>query len=92
MLLEDGELYSDSNRKRKFQWDDAGQILIYFCVFFRHNICISYTDQNDVALKRPLFSDNEDDDEDDVLSDDEKTEQWRNERFKRESYLSEVTI
>ncbi|KAL5238436.1 hypothetical protein ACI65C_005846 [Semiaphis heraclei] len=69
MLLEDGELYSESNRKRKFQWDDA--------------------DQNDVALKRPLFSDNEDDNEDDVLSDDEKTEQWRNERFKRESYLSE---
>ncbi|KAE9523713.1 hypothetical protein AGLY_015931 [Aphis glycines] len=69
MLLEDGELYSDSNRKRKFQWDDA--------------------DQDDVALKKPLFSDNEDDNEDDVLSDDEKTEQWRNERFKRESYLSE---
>ncbi|XP_022171942.1 claspin-like isoform X2 [Myzus persicae] len=69
MLLEDGELYSESNRKRKFQWDDA--------------------DQSDVALKRPLFSDNEDDNEDDVLSDDDKTEQWRHERFKRESYLSE---
>eukprot|EP00102_Acyrthosiphon_pisum_P025635 XP_016662845.1 PREDICTED: claspin isoform X4 [Acyrthosiphon pisum] len=69
MLLEDGELYSESNRKRKFQWDDA--------------------DQNDVSLKRPLFSDNEDDNEDDVLSDDDKTEQWRHERFKRESYLSE---
>ncbi|XP_060858503.1 protein PFC0760c-like [Metopolophium dirhodum] len=67
MLLEDGELYSESNRKRKFQWDDA--------------------DQNDV--KRPLFSDNEDDNEDDVLSDDDKTEQWRHERFKRESYLLE---
>jgi len=39
-----------------------------------------------------LFSDNEDDNEDDVLSDDDKTEQWRHERFKRESYLSEVTI
>jgi len=24
MLLEDGELYSESNRKRKFQWDDGG--------------------------------------------------------------------
>ncbi|XP_025196717.1 claspin-like [Melanaphis sacchari] len=69
MLLEDGELYSDSNRKRKFQWDDA--------------------DQDDAAFKKPLFSDNEDDNEDDVLSDDEKTEQWRKERFKRESYLSE---
>lgn len=69
MLLEDGELYSDSNRKRKFQWDNA--------------------DQDDIALKKPLFSDNEDDNEEDVLSDDEKTEQWRNERFKRESYLSE---
>uniref|UniRef100_A0A2S2PHV4 Claspin n=1 Tax=Schizaphis graminum TaxID=13262 RepID=A0A2S2PHV4_SCHGA len=69
MLLEDGELYSDSNRKRKFQWDND--------------------DQDDVALKKPLFSDNEEDNEDDALSDDEKTEQWRNERFKRESYLSE---
>jgi hypothetical protein len=24
MLLEDGELYSDSNRKRKFQWENDG--------------------------------------------------------------------
>ncbi|KAL4135445.1 hypothetical protein QTP88_007054 [Uroleucon formosanum] len=69
MLLEDGELYSESNRKRKFQWDDA--------------------DNNDVSLKRPLFSDNEDDNDNDILSDDDKTEEWRQERFKRESYLSE---
>lgn len=24
MLLEDGNLHSDSGRKRKFQWDEAG--------------------------------------------------------------------
>lgn len=60
--------------------------------FFRHNIFVFYTDNNDVSLKRPLFSDNEDDNDNDILSDDDKTEEWRQERFKRESYLSEVTI
>lgn len=57
-----------------------------------HHSYICYIDQNDAVLKKPLFSDNdEDDDESDViLSDDEKTGQWRKERFKRESYLSQV--
>lgn len=25
MLLEDGDLHSDSTRKRKFQWDETGK-------------------------------------------------------------------
>lgn len=52
------------------------------------NFCL---DQNDSVFKKPLFSDNEDDeDADDVLSDDEKLGNWRKERFKRESFLSQV--
>jgi len=27
MLLEDGDLHSDSGRKRKFQWSEAGLII-----------------------------------------------------------------
>lgn len=46
---------------------------------------IFYLDENDGIIGKPLFSDN--DDEDDELID---SEQWRNERFKRESYLSKV--
>uniref|UniRef100_A0A2S2QI87 Claspin n=1 Tax=Sipha flava TaxID=143950 RepID=A0A2S2QI87_9HEMI len=67
MLLEDGELHTDSGRKRKFQWED----------------------QDDAAFKKPLFSEDEDEYEDDAMSDDDKAEQWRKERFKRESYLSQ---
>lgn len=44
-------------------------------------------DENEAA-KRPLFSDEEDNDE--ALSDDDKAEQWRKDRFKRESYLAQV--
>lgn len=51
------------------------------------NFC---TDQDDAVFKKPLFSDNEDDDADDVLSEDEKSGNWRKERFKRESFLSQV--
>lgn len=58
-------------------------------MFHFYNILISFIDENDTAFKKPLFSDNEDED-DDVLSDDEKSVQWRKERFKRESYLSQV--
>lgn len=51
----------------------------------------SYTDENDSVFKKPLFSDNEDENNDDeTLSDDEKSTLWRKERFKRESYLSQV--
>lgn len=90
MLLEDGDLHSDFNRKRKFQWDEVGKF-IHFSLFYLDNISIFYVDENDAAFKKPLFSDNEDDNEnDDALSDDEKAEQWRKERFKRESYLSQV--
>lgn len=54
-------------------------------------IFISYTDENDSVFKKPLFSDNEDEnDDDEMLSDDEKSTLWRKERFKRESYLSQV--
>lgn len=28
MLLEDGELHSDSGRKRKFQWDEVGMTIL----------------------------------------------------------------
>lgn len=56
-------------------------------------IFILYTDENDSAFKKPLFSDNEDEnDDDEVLSDDEKSALWRKDRFKRESYLSQVLI
>lgn len=55
-----------------------------------NNHVIYCLDQDDAAFKKPLFSEDEDEDEDDVLSDDGKAEQWRKDRFKRESYLSLV--
>jgi len=58
--------------------------------------CFNYififgVDQNDTEFKKPLFSDNEDEN-DEVLSDDDQAEQWRKERYKRESFLSKVLI
>lgn len=54
-----------------------------------NNTIIFYIDENDAAFKKPLFSDNEDNDEEE---DDDTTEQWRTERFKRESYLIQVLL
>lgn len=92
MLLEDGDLHSDSGRKRKFQWDEYGQIILNIKkLVYLNPISNSCIDENDVALKKPLFSDNEDD-ENDITDEDEKAEIWRKERFKRESYLSQVLL
>jgi len=54
-----------------------------------NNIFISYIDEKDKAFKKPLFSD---DDEDDTNDCDTIEEQWRKDRFKRESYLFKVYI
>lgn len=63
-------------------------ILIYINILFLNFIL----DENDAFYKKPLFSDDENDDDDDAMSDNEKTEQWRKDRFKRESFLAQVYI
>lgn len=50
---------------------------------------VFYIDNDDGAIEKPLFSDNDDENENDEAID---TERWRNERFQRESYLSEVLL
>lgn len=73
----------------------SGEIMVSLKIIYFHldDIFIFCVDQDDDSFKKPLFSDSED--ENVILNDDDGDDLsglWRKERYKRESYLSQVLL
>lgn len=87
ILLEDGDL-EGGTREKKFRWKNIG---MYCVIFFNFKLfiklCIDLIADNAIESGAVVGEENLDD-----FDDSQNEEQWRKQRYERETYLRELMV